>query len=141
MTRRPTLFTGLLMATCWLAACIPALVPPQLAHTPGPPVIVANSTYRAVDFTVDYPAGWLAISSAATDPPAAIFIAPDQHALVIIGQGVTDAPPLAVPGPTRTDRRQAITVAGVPVTLILRALSDDFAAAEPLFARMAQSVR
>lgn len=85
----------MLFAALWLAACIPAQTPPQLAHTPGAPVVVAGSRVETTAFAVDAPPGWRIITSPAALPPFIIFAAPDGCALITLAAEPIEPPPLA----------------------------------------------
>lgn len=62
-----------------LAACVPAQVPPQLAHTPGPPITITEDTITTDVFTVRYPRGWRVVKlSVAGAPPWLAFISEDD---------------------------------------------------------------
>ncbi len=58
--------------------CIPATVPDNLDDTPGPPVIVADGSYRSEWFSAQYPAGWRIVTGEASAPASVIFVAPDE---------------------------------------------------------------
>ena len=62
-----------------LSACVPAQVPPQLAHTPGPPITITEDTITTDVFTVRYPRGWRVVKlSIAGAPPWLAFISEDD---------------------------------------------------------------
>lgn len=62
-----------------LAACVPAQVPPQLAHTPGASITIDEDTINAGDFTVGYPRGWRVVKLNVAGTPAWFsFISPDD---------------------------------------------------------------
>jgi hypothetical protein len=88
-------------AVMLLAACgpiVPARTPPQLAHTPGPAVIVTETEYRGELFQARYPPGWQVVTSAAFSDVWVIFISPDETAVIVLATDPEDAeitPPAA----------------------------------------------
>lgn len=75
------------------AACIPADAPPQLAFTPGPPIVIANQWYNTEQYRLRYPLGWRVITSAADQVPSVILVAPGNEALIIISHQNIIQPP------------------------------------------------
>lgn len=123
--RRRSFFPGCvcaLLCVAALTACVPAAVPPQLDATPGPAVIVADRVEVAGLFSVQPPAGWRIITSAAGDPPSVLFIAPDDAALIGVGTAPDYTAP-ALPGADHSAAR-AVAVDGVQVQAALRAPAD-----------------
>lgn len=114
-------------------ACVPATLPPQLAHTPGPPVIITERQYDAGAFRLRYPAGWRVISSAAGAIPAVTLVAPGDEALIFVTLGDGDSPPL--PGAEYLDRTE---VDGM--TAWLRAPQGQQTTYEPVFAQLVASI-
>lgn len=120
------------------SACVPATVPPQLAYTPGPPVVIAGQVYHSAAFTVSYPPGWEAITSAAGSPPAVIFLAPEGNALIMVGVGVENVLPLE--GAEVIERRE-ITLADTTITAVLQAPAESLADLLPVFEAVVKSIR
>jgi len=58
---------GIALAGCGSIA--PMERPPILEATPGPAVVITENTYTSTAFSVWYPPGWLATSSAAFSAP------------------------------------------------------------------------
>lgn len=86
----------LLLAGC--GSLVPAQVPPQLTHTPGPPVIVTDNEVRTVAFRAQYPRGWQVVTGPAFADPWMIFLNPDQTALIVLALDPADtdvSPPAA----------------------------------------------
>lgn len=80
---------ALLLAGC---GALPApAVPPQLTHTPGPPVVVTADEVRTTAFQARYPRGWKIITAAAFSDPWVIFLHPDETALIVLAQHADDA--------------------------------------------------
>lgn len=113
-----------------LAACVPVTPPQQLAHTPGPGVVIAADTYQSVHFRATIPHGWRVVTSAADDPVSVIFAAPEIPALLMLGTGITAAPaPAGYDGPLETDQQTVTLATGTRVTVILQAAPDVYAQA------------
>jgi hypothetical protein len=128
------------LALLALAACIPPRLPPQLAATPGPPVIVADRVYVANLFSVQAPPGWTLITGPAASAPQVVFVAPDSRALIAFGVGAGfTAPELAQAG--RSAVRTLALDSGLRVEAALRAPSDGWAAYVDVFARVIASLR
>ena len=72
-----------LLSCAWLclAACsgvLPASAPPQLSHTPGPPVVVGAGSLDAGLFRLRFPPDWRVIKlNEASQPLRMSFVAPD----------------------------------------------------------------
>ncbi len=120
------------------SACVPATVPPQLAYTPGPPVVIAGQVYHSPAFTVRYPPGWEAITSPATSPPAVIFLAPEGDALIMVGVEVENVPPLE--GAEVTEKRE-VMLPDVRVTAVLQTPAASLDHLLPIFEAVVNSVR
>ncbi len=127
-----------LVLCLFFSACVPARVPPQLAYTPGPPVKVAGHLYRSTLFTVEYPPGWDAITSAASSPPSAIFVAPDHSALITLGLDIEEVPALA--GADTVEIRRVI-LGGTHITAVLRTPDQALDNLLPLFEQLVTSIR
>jgi hypothetical protein len=125
MTGRFSGIAVLLLLALWLGGCVPAIVPDQLAHTPGPAVQVVNGRYANANFTVHYPDGWRVVSSAASATEMHVmFIAPEDAAVIVVGEGA-EAPTL----PNAESLRHDSTVKplnGRDITVILSAPRDDW---------------
>lgn len=82
----------LLVVVC---GCIPVRTPPQLAYTPGAPVVVTDETVEFNGIRIPYPPGWRVLTPAASSPPQVIFAAPGADALLLIAtQPDVQPPPL-----------------------------------------------
>ena len=78
----------LLFLVC-LGACssLPAQPPPQLQHTPGPMLVVAERTLQTSLYWVDPPAGWRIVKSTiASDPIVLVLVSPDDSMVIHIGE-------------------------------------------------------
>ena len=133
------------LAAVWLiislGACVPAQVPPQLAHTPGPAVVVAAGEVRLGRFTAWLPPGWQVITSAASDTPSVIILAPDEDALMMLSEAITEAPAPAVSGPVTTLERQLSFGDNLHVTVTLNSAADAVTRYQPIFQQVLESVR
>ncbi|MBZ0278474.1 MAG: hypothetical protein K8I60_20165 [Anaerolineae bacterium] len=110
---------------------VPATTPPQLAFTPGPPVVVTDRVLETAEFTVHYPAGWRVVTGAADQPSSAVLVAPDETATIQIQVG-------ALQNEMFTDNLQtdirAVTLAnGLPVTAVGRASAEHWGRFLPVF--------
>ena len=77
------IFFVMLLGGC--APIVPATAPPQLEHTPGAFVAVADNFFDAGRFRVDYPKSWRVVktSIAAADHLQVVFAAPDSSAVTL----------------------------------------------------------
>lgn len=82
---------GLLLAAC--GSIVPATTPPQLAYTPGPPVIISPDLIQTSAYRLNYPEGWRVVTGPAELPPEIILVAPDETSTirVFIGGAVEEA--------------------------------------------------
>jgi hypothetical protein len=101
-----------LIAALLLAGCVPATPPPHLVNTPGAPVIVDGDRVITAAFRARAPAGWRIILGAASAPPAVIFAAPDNCALIAVSAAPIDAPPLPKTCPPTAPREARLRVNG-----------------------------
>lgn len=125
-----------------LAACIPARTPEQLVHTPGPAVQVMDSSYHAGAFEVMIPDGWRVVTSAAESPIRVLFVAPEDDALIMVGEGLTEAPvPAGYTGDLRSERREIPLDDGTVIVAILNAQPENWDARLELFEHVVESVR
>ena len=125
-----------------LSACIPARTPEQLAHTPGPAVQVMDSTYDAGAFEVMIPDDWRVVTSAAESPISVLFVAPEDDALVMVGEGLTEAPaPAGYTGELRSERGEVALEDGTVIVAILNAPLENWDARLALFERVVESIR
>jgi hypothetical protein len=130
------------LSLCLAAACIPARTPPQLNQTPGPAVQVIDGVYDSGRFQVQAPSGWRVVTSAAGDPVTVLFAAPEGDALMVVGEGLTDAPPPAgYSSPLRSARREVTLDGGVTVIVLLHAPPADWDARLALLDDVASSIR
>jgi hypothetical protein len=126
------------------AACIPAQTPPQLAHTPGAPVVVAGSRVETTAFAVDAPSGWRIITSPAALPPFLIFAAPDGCALITLAAEPIEPPPLTncptdAAAPTQQTRRITFED-GTPVYATFSATPTNDDSMLPIFEAVIESL-
>lgn len=71
------LILGLVGGGC--APIVPAKLPPQLAHTPAPSVIIGDGVVRDASFVARYPRTWRVVKlNAAHEPTRFAFISPDD---------------------------------------------------------------
>lgn len=139
--RQIVIIVGILLLSV-LAACVPASVPPQLAHPPGPAVVVAERLVNVGTFQVEYPAGWRVITSAAGDPVSIIFAAPEGDALIMLGERIIAAPhPAGYAGDIRSERREIMLDNGVTMVAILNAPRDDWAGWLAVYESVVDSLR
>lgn len=130
------------MIVLCLTACVPARIPPQLEHTPGPGVVVSGQVYDSGRFRAEAPAGWRVITSAAGDPVTVIFAAPDAPALIMLGEGLESAPPPAgYDGSLRSEQREIGVGGGVRVTAILNAAQEEWDTWTRAFEQVTESLR
>jgi hypothetical protein len=123
------------------SACIPARTPAQLEYTPGPAVQVIDHIYDAGAFHVAYPDGWRVVTSAATSPVSVIFVAPENDALIMVGEGLTEAPaPAGYTGDLRSERREIPLDNGVVIVAILNAPPENWDARLALFEEVVGSI-
>ena len=115
---------AILLAGC--GTLVPAQVPPQLTHTPGPPVIVTDNEVRLTAFQARYPRGWQVITGPALGDPWVIFVNPDQTALIVLATNPADtevSPPAA--GDNVCRLQQSVQLGGSPPQTISAALAAD----------------
>lgn len=136
----PLIFAINIIFLFLFASCVPATVPPQLAATPGPAVVITEQEYHAGAFTLRYPVGWRVISSAATSPITVIFAAPDNAAIMLFGVGANEAPMPETEAQIRTEMRQVTLKNGDTVTAILNAQADSWEIFAPLFEAAVESI-
>jgi hypothetical protein len=124
----------------FLTACVPARVPDQLGHTPGPAVIVTDRVFDAGIFRVRYPAGWRIVTGEALFPVAVIFVAPDAKTTIKLQVGAADNPSPPDAQFQTVVRRISLTDS-TTITLIGSAPSGEWAAFMPIFEQVAASVQ
>lgn len=84
----------LLLLTSAACSSLPAKIPPQLQHTPGPMLVVGERTLQTAVYQVDPPAGWRIVKSTiASEPIVLVMVAPDESMTIQIGD--EPQPPLA----------------------------------------------
>ena len=131
------MFTALVFS-----ACVPATVPVQLAHTPGPGVTLSGQVYNSGTFRAEIPDGWRVITSAAGDPVTVIFAAPDSPALIMLGENIDKVPPPAgYDGELVTHQQVVALNTGSSVTAVLNAAPDEHDRWLALFERVVQSIQ
>lgn len=138
MLKPNSLLIGLALLA--LAACAPARQPPQLAATPGPPVIVGERVRVAGLFSAQPPPGWRVITGPASGAPQVVFAPPDGAALIALGVGADFAAP-ALPAVDRSAARTLRLDGGLALTAALRAPAAAWAAYADVFARVIESLR
>jgi hypothetical protein len=130
MSSRCRVAVRLLCALLTIAGCAsvaPAQTPAQLDHTPGPVVILTNADYESSAFQVHFPQGWRVITSAASLPPAVIFVRPDDAALMMFSVEPADIP--ALPGTEvqpRTQVREVMLDHGLTLYAAIAAPAADW---------------
>jgi hypothetical protein len=129
------------MVLLFLVGCgpiVPATTPPQLAFTPGAPVVVTDRILETADFTVKYPAGWRVVTGAANQLTSAVLVAPDEIATIQLQVGALEN---LSDSDQQTDIR-AITLAnGLIVTAVGRASAENWSQFLPVFEAVIQSVQ
>jgi hypothetical protein len=135
------LMLALLLAGC--GSLVPARVPPQLTHTPGPPVIVTDHEVRTVAFRAQYPRGWQVITGPAFADPWVIFLNPDQTALIVLALDPADTavnPPGAGADVCRLDDTIHLAESQQIIVAVLAAdgTCDPYV---PVYRRMVDSLR
>jgi hypothetical protein len=82
-----------------LVACtplLPATTPPQLQHTPGVMVVVAQDTITVGELRVNVPPRWRIVkSSLAAAPLAVVLVAPDEQTTITVSLATPIATPAA----------------------------------------------
>lgn len=74
---------GLMLALVACGPIVPAQTPPQLAHTPGAPIVIDEQWLSTDDFRLQYPAGWRVVKLNVTGSPLEIvFAGPDDSLLI-----------------------------------------------------------
>ena len=112
---------GLVMLMLVAAACVPAQTPPQLAFTPGEPLVITDQQLDFGSFRLTYPTGWRVITGAAEASPALLLAAPDDAALISISPHEQTTPPPfnTLPVDLQVATQQQIDIAGIKVTFWL----------------------
>jgi hypothetical protein len=125
-----------------LVGCVPATLPPQLAHTPGPAFQVLVGAYRGPTFAARYPAHWRAITGEASAAPSVIFAPPANDALILL----TDAPITAPPTPSnaaadqRTVQHSLRLASGTLVYALLSAPASRWEEYHPIWLALLNSI-
>lgn len=122
-----------------LAGCVPAVLPPQFSQTPGPPVQVTHERYETSVFSVERPAGWRVVTSAANDPASVIFVSPDDTALILVAVDHPEDPPRPSVEPGQRLRDRIIEVDGLVVFGI--APEADWTNFQSILEQTAESIR
>jgi hypothetical protein len=137
------LWPVLLGLPCVLLACVPATTPPQLDYTPGPPVVIAGDVFTTAAFTVTPPEGWRVITSAADAPPGAIFVSPDDSALIFVTAGSIGEPPRPQvnPGTQLQDAVETIDGGGISINVYTVAPQADWPLIEAASHRLISSLQ
>lgn len=134
--------SALLLAACGSLA--PAATPAQLAHTPGPPVMVTGSVYNAGVFSLRYPSGWRIVTGAASSPMWVGFVSPDEDAVLVFSAApladVPRPPALEADAQAVTDQR-SISLGEITLYAGIIAGADAWPAALALFEHMLATVR
>lgn len=107
---RSRLLIGL--ALLLISACVPPTVPPHLANTPGPAVIITDDRVTAGGLRVDIPTGWRVITSAASAPFSLILAAPDGCGVIILARRPVELPATDCPATAWTETIEVPTAAG-----------------------------
>lgn len=122
-----------------IAACVPATVPPQLAHTPGPAVSIYDGQYANAVFRLNYPPEWRVVSSAASADASVMLIAPEDAAVIVIGEDA-EAPTLPHAETLRTET-QVKALANQEISLILSAPAAEWDHYLPLWQAVIESLQ
>lgn len=129
----------LLALLCALAACVPARVPEHLDDTPGPPFVIADGWYRGAAFQARIPPDWRVITGEAARPPAVIFVAPEDAAVIRLSLAPLTPEAVAADG----QRAEIETLAlgdGQTLWTALTAPDADWARYAPVWAAVNESV-
>lgn len=126
----------------FVGACgsLPAQVPPQLQHTPGPSLVVQERTLQTASYQVDPPAGWRIVKSTiASEPIVLVLVAPDDVMMMTIG----DAPLAALPEDADFVLREAVVTLPNGQSVYLRGQGKREMAAqfETIFEAVQSSIR
>lgn len=129
------LIVALLLAGCGL---VPARVPPQLAHTPGPTISFREGRVVLGDFSVPIPPTWRVVkSSTAQEPLRVVLAAPDDTMLITAAVDVR-----TLDNPTLPIRHEAtLRQSGQTLHLIGQATDEATPALAALWERWLSSVR
>lgn len=130
---------GIIMLLVGCGPLVPATTPPQLAFTPGPPVVVTERVLETADFTVSYPAGWRVVTGAADQPSSAVLVAPDETATIRLQVGILDNETFA--DNLQTDIRAVTLANGLTVTAVGRASAENWNLFLPVFEAVIQSLQ
>jgi hypothetical protein len=136
VSERNSLLTTVILLL--VAACVPLQTPPQVQQTPGPAVQITDRAFESEAFSLRYPVGWRVITSAAGDPPYAIFVAPDDAALIVIATESAPAPGLE--GGSYTVERHIELGAGRTVTAVLHAPNAAWMTYRSIFDALVETV-
>ncbi len=93
-----------LFAVYGVSACIPAETPPQLSRTPGPAAVITDKqVIMPSGYTVQRPADWRILLSAADAPEGLTLIAPDARSVIVVSPHADYPLPSAetIPDPER----------------------------------------
>lgn len=123
------------------AACVPAQVPPQLAYTPGPPLIVAVQQIETEQFTAWLPPGWEVVTSAAASPQSVILISPDSVALIMLGGDGAQTPVLQVDGEVSTVQRRITLDNNISIIAVMLSSAEQEALYLSVFEQVVNSLR
>lgn len=129
----------LLIVVGGCAPLVPATVPAQLAHTPGPPVVITTETYHAEPFSARYPGGWQVVTSAAFSSPWVVFVAPGGDAVIGLAIDPEDAN-IMPPGDPAGVRRATRALFDGALTATVAATPEAWDAAQAAFAQVVESV-
>ncbi len=121
------------------AGCVPADVPPQLAFTPGPAVIVDAARYQSTFLSVRVPQGWRIVTAPAEQPDFVIFVAPDNDALMQFSARPIDPAPVLNTIPQEQQNTFTATRNGLYALLVCESTACDRFA--PLFKAVVESLQ
>jgi hypothetical protein len=122
--------------------CIPSRTPPQLTHTPGPPVTITDSELVTVAFRAQYPDGWRVITAAAAAPPSVILVGPGDTALIVLSAAPIQAPPVPTlpPGQLLRQQHEQISVGEVTIEMYMAGSTRQWAALLRTWAQVRRSL-
>jgi hypothetical protein len=124
-----------------LSACAPAATPEHLTFTPGPPAVVAGTTFTGVGFRLEYPEGWRIVTGQADVPQTAAFISPDNCSIILVAVGSVE--PITSPDCADEEFQtssRALNLGAITVTVAGSAPTTQWDTFLPQFEEVASSV-
>lgn len=129
---------SLLLAAC--GSIVPATTPPQLAYTPGPPVVISPDMIQTSAYRLTYPEDWRVITGPADLPPEVILVAPDETSTIRVYIGGA-AEETSGAEEMEVIERSVMLDSGVQVRVTGRVLRENRAMFLPAFEAVVASLR